>query len=864
MEKRASHLRNGQEIIDDARREGHEIQIGNQDLPIAEFAGEIADSITHNVFTIIKSETGSGKTTQTPQIIFAMGKQVEHTQPRRSAAHEAAKRIQEELAQAIPNLPPQTVAVHTGEECTVAPHTQATVFTDGMLLAVGYNATVNRLEEAKPDSVTIIDEVHEWNKNQEVLLGLLMKQAKTDPEMRVVLASATPNMEQLVDRIVEVTGINPHVIEVPGRTYPIEYIERPELTSVSATLELMKPGAGIMVFKQGIGEINDTIHDIERLMPAAMRGKVKFFKYHSTIPSAQLSDACSFDQGEDMIKIVVGTNAMESSLTIDHIRYVVDDGVAREVMTDKRGFEGLYSVPISQDRCKQRAGRAGRVCPGVAILTRADAKTPFVPFDERPEHDVAEIHRLDLKNEVLELAVLGIDLLDFDLINQVGRLPIIRAKESLAILGALDDRGLITEIGVEMNKYPVRASLKRTVVEATKYSKDIQVMIAAMAAAADAGGLPLYGRFASRDWKELSSESSSDLLRQLDLFIEVRGMSKFEQQRIGINPKNVGKAQETYEKILHQLGIEDDGLAHPNEFQREEMIKCIYAGHVEHIFQRMGRNTFRMLEDTESTTYKLSDRSVVDPRHPRLVVGVPYIIERTRNGKKEAIPIIESVTEVPSIEVLGDAAVKLATWSEQELLWKGGRAFLKTEQSIRGIKTGVMHEAMSNEEDAALRTRDLITYVLEHPGPAQLRLRAIKKELELLNRRAHDSITLMTQKGLLEYLQMAADSAGVLDAHYLDVELDLIMQANAISKYTYVSREEEARILRDAPTEIIVNDQLFEVEYSNGHAEIVHWRPEQLASITQDVYLADRRRVRFVYKGKYKLTATELRAELGM
>lgn len=861
MERNATRAKNGSEIIEAARRDGHEVIIGNQDLPIAEYLPVVAESIKSNVFTILIGETGSGKTTQTPQVIFSMGLETEHTQPRRSVAHEAAKRIQEELASRIPHLAPETAAVHTGEECTVTPATQITEFTDGMLLAKGYNPSTNRLERAKQNVVSIIDEVHEWNKNQEVLIGLLMQEALTNSDLRVVLMSATLDKDFLVQRIEALTHIQPNVIEVPGRTYPVEYIERPDLTSVSGTLEVMQPGTGIMVFKEGIGEIKDTIYEIKQSMPAHLRGKAEFFVYHSTIPSSKLSEACHFDPGTDKIKIVVGTNAMESGLTVDHITHVIDDGKARQVMVDKRGFEGLYSVDISQHRSTQRAGRAGRVCPGIAYLVRPDKQSPFVSFNDRPEHDVAEILRLDLKNEVLELAALGIDLLDFDMVNQVERLPIIRAKESLAILGALDDDGRITDIGLEMNKYPVRASLKRSIVESRKYSTDVQAMIAAMAAAVDAGGLPLHGRFASRDWKELSDESSSDLLRQLDLFVAVQSMSKYEQQHIGINPKNVAKAQETYEKILHQLGLHHSPLAYPNELQREEMIGCIYAGHVEHIFQRVGRTTFRLLQDTEPTIYKLSDRSVVDPRHPKLVVGSPYIIERTRHGKKEAIPIIEAVTEVPSISILGEAAVHMTDWTNEEVVWRGGRVFLKTEQHIRGMSTGVSVESMGDESDVLRRSRELTEYVLENPGPGQLHLRGIKKELERLNRLSIDVIKVMTQEDLLEFIAQAVARVSVPDAHHIDNELMLIAQEQNISLYTYIDQSEAKRILENSPSEIIVGDEIVDVVYSNGKPFVTHYNPRSIMQLTEDVRLPDGRNVRFEYK-KNKWNALDLKYEL--
>ena len=863
MHDRKRPVKNGQEIIGDARDRGHEVNIGNQDLPTYPFMGEIAASIRDNVFTVLLGETGSGKTTQAPQVAFSIGKTVDHTQPRRSTAHEAALRIQEELASSIPDLHGQTVAVHTAEECTVSDETQITIMTDGMLLAVGYNPKSNRLDRSIDGNVTILDEVHEGNKNMELLLGLIMKEAKTNPGLRVVLMTATPNKDFMISRIEEITGIAPNVIEVPGRTYPVERIERPELNSVEATLEYLEPGEGYLVFKAGIGEIKDTIKEIKAGLPKRFVGKVDFFIYHSTISSRELSVACHYEPVDGRIKVVVGTNAMESGLSIKGIKYVIDDGTAREVSLNERGHEGLYLVPISQDRCLQRAGRAGRFSPGKYILTRADANTPFISLADRPKHDTPEILRLDLKNEVLTLAALGIDFGSFEIINQDDNLAgeIRRAKESLAIIGALDSDGKITEIGLEMNKYPVRATLKRTIVESKKYSQDIQIMIAALAAAVESGGLPMYGRYSSNEWKEIGDESSSDLLRQLDLFIATRQLSPSEQNKIGINPKNVKKARETYEKILHQLGIKDTDLSYPNELQREEMIRCIYAGHVEYIFQKFGRNLFRLLDDTDAVVYRLSDRSVVDPRHSQMVVGLPRVVERVKRGKTEQRSIIESVTVVPAIEQLGEAAVNMAAWSPEEVVWRNGRVFKITEQSIRGVRTGQQRETMGDKTDVIGKHRELVAYVLEHPGPAQQILRAIKKELERLNHLSKDGVTRVTQDALLEFIDMAIKNSTIPDAHHVDNELMLIIQQNEITLNTYVSAIELNRIIENAPDEIKVGAQVLTVEYRNGVPKVKRYDPSFILSLQEDVCLPDGRNVRFVYE-KRELRAMDLKKAL--
>lgn len=862
MERRTTHRMTGPDYIEAARARGHEVNIGNPELPIAPYLPEIVESVRDNTFTILIGETGSGKTTQVPQALFAAGYQIDQTQPQRGSAHETAIRIGQELTASIPGLPESTVAIRTGEESTLTPASQIVMHTEGMLLQVDYNQSRNSLTTPKPNSVTIIDEAHKWNVETEMLVALLMQEAKTNPDLRVVLMSATLNKTLLAHRIEAITGMQPNVIEVPGRTYPVERFERPDMTSVSMTLELAKPGTGGLVFKRGLGPILDTMRQIEQGIDPKLRSKLRMFAAHSSIPVAQLSEAYNYEPAPDEIKIIVGTNAMETGLTINGITYVVDDGQANQVHTDKRGYEGLFITTIAQSQSNQRSGRAGRLGPGEVYMVRADDRSTYVPYDDRPEFEIPAVQRLDLRRVVLHLASIGVDMAKLPLINSVDQLSIIRARDSLSIVGAIDDDDRITDIGLQMDQFPVRTQLQRAIVESKRYDADIQMLVAAMAAAVDQSGLQQVGRFATSSWKSLSNESSSDLLRQLDMFIACQNLAPYEQHKLGISAKSVGRARETYDKILYRLGIEPKELVIPNESQHEALISCIYAGYVEYIFRRVGRTTFKLLDDSEPTDYKISDRSVVDPRSAKLVIGTPYVIQTMRQGKPELKHIIEAVTELPSIGSLGEAAVHLAKWSDERLVWKGGRAFERTDQNIRGVRTGVSHERMSGIEDLEYRLNEFVNYALDHPGNTQLRLRALKKELEALNHLAQDDIKPMTQDQYRALLYEAARRLDTLDTHYLEAELELIIQERGISRATFISDADVDQIHKNAPSVIERGGMRFEVEYRNGFPKIKHWQPEQIAQLHGPVTLPDDgRTVRFFYN-KREYTLEDLKIEL--
>lgn len=861
LEKYRKNRITGPEYISRARAEGHDVAIGNLDLPVAQHFAEIRESLRNHQVLVLVSETGSGKSTQVPQLAYELGYTVDQTQPTRSSAHELGRRIGQELRDSIPGLPSGIVGTHTGVECTVQPETDIKVMTAGTWLAVNYNSETNRLKQPPRPHLVMHDEVHLMGVETEIAIALSLAELRRNPDLRLVLSTATPNIEAFTTRIEEITGIVPDVVEIPGRQFKIDIEERPDLTPVTAINEYSEDGYATLVFQRGLGEIKDTIRAIKRTLPHDH--KVKIFAAHSSLPHAQNSAAFNYQPAPDEKKIVVGTNILETGLTVAGTKYIVDDGTARRKTLNKHGYTELVIADISQSSADQRAGRAGRLCNGVAVRVKPEGRYSFVSYEEREKHETPEILRSDLRDVVLELAVIGIDLADFATITNLSPLSIIRAKESLRIVGALDDDGCVTPIGIEMNKYPVRPMLQRAIVESQRHDQTIQRYVSAMAAAVESGGLPMHTRYASKGWRDVSDEAASDLLCQLDLFIHARGLPAKEQIGLGLDPRNIEEAERAYGKCLYHLDVDDHGLVPPTEAQRQVIIECIYTGYVENVFRRIGRDAYRMVEGPEDIIYSLSDRSVVDERVADMVVGMPYAIERTRRGKQVKVHVIESVTHVPTINALGVAAARLAIWSEEQVAWRNGRAFVHTDQSIRGISTGKRNEHMGDEQDMETYRQAVLNQVLAEPGQAQLQLRLIKKELEALAHLSHDKIPRMTQEELIELVQEAITRTDVMDTHHVDNSLMLLMQEYDLSIRSYVSEADERFIRDNAPSELHVAGQILPVEYRNGVPKIKHPPEELILSLTQNVYLPDGREVRFVH-GKREYGALDLKQLLSV
>ena len=405
----------------------------NQDLPVYEKRDEIKYAIQNNQVTIICGETGSGKTTQIPQICLELGRGVAgligHTQPRRLAARSVAGRIAEELRSEIG----QAVGYKVRFNDKTAPHSYIKLMTDGILLA----ETQTDRFLANYDTI-IIDEAHERSLNIDFLLGFLKQLLPKRPDLKVIITSATIDAERFSQHF-----NNAPVIEVSGRTYPVEVLYRPlnqkdedeaeiELADaiVDAVDELARLGQGdVLVFLSGEREIREAA---EALRKSSLRKNDDILPLFARL-SAQEQHKIFHPTG-DKRRIILETNVAETSLTVPRIKYVVDTGLARVKRYSARAkVEQLHVEKISQAACKQRSGRCGRISAGVCIRLFSEED-----FNQRPEFTDPEILRSNLSGVILRLMSLGFgDMETFPLLDMPEQRYINDGYQVLLELGAI-------------------------------------------------------------------------------------------------------------------------------------------------------------------------------------------------------------------------------------------------------------------------------------------------------------------------------------------------------------------------------------------------------------------------------------------
>ena len=405
----------------------------NQDLPVYEKRDEIKYAIQNNQVTIICGETGSGKTTQIPQICLELGRGVAgligHTQPRRLAARSVAGRIAEELRSEIG----QAVGYKVRFNDKTAPHSYIKLMTDGILLA----ETQTDRFLANYDMI-IIDEAHERSLNIDFLLGFLKQLLPKRPDLKVIITSATIDAERFSQHF-----NNAPVIEVSGWTYPVEVLYRPlnqkdedeaeiELADaiVDAVDELARLGQGdVLVFLSGEREIREAA---EALRKSSLRKNDDILPLFARL-SAQEQHKIFHPTG-DKRRIILATNVAETSLTVPRIKYVVDTGLARVKRYSARAkVEQLHVEKISQAACKQRSGRCGRISAGVCIRLFSEED-----FNQRPEFTDPEILRSNLSGVILRLMSLGFgDMETFPLLDMPEQRYINDGYQVLLELGAI-------------------------------------------------------------------------------------------------------------------------------------------------------------------------------------------------------------------------------------------------------------------------------------------------------------------------------------------------------------------------------------------------------------------------------------------
>ncbi|MFD8173677.1 ATP-dependent RNA helicase HrpA [Streptomyces sp. NPDC048405] len=498
-----------------------------EQLPVSQKKDEIAAAIRDHQVVIVAGETGSGKTTQIPKICVELGRGVRgmigHTQPRRIAARTVAERVADELDTPLG----ETVGWKVRFTDQVNPQsTFIKLMTDGILLA-----EIQTDRELRAYDTIIIDEAHERSLNIDFLLGYLAQLLPKRPDLKVVITSATIDPERFSRHF----GDAP-IIEVSGRTYPVEVRYRPlleedgddadrdQITAITdAVEELMGEGKGdILVFLSGEREIRDTADALEK----------KKYRFTEILPLyARLSHAEQhrvFQQHTGR-RIVLATNVAETSLTVPGIKYVIDPGFARiSRYSHRTKVQRLPIEPVSQASANQRKGRCGRTSDGICIRLYSEDD-----FNARPEFTDAEILRTNLASVILQMTAAGLgDIEKFPFIDPPDHRNIRDGVQLLQELGALDPaqkdvRKRLTDTGRKLAQLPVDPRLARMVLEADKNGCVREVMvIAAALSIQDPRERPAEKQAQADQQHARFKDETSDFLAFLNLWRYVREQQK--------------------------------------------------------------------------------------------------------------------------------------------------------------------------------------------------------------------------------------------------------------------------------------------------------------------------------------------------
>ena len=445
------------------------------ELPVSRRREDIAAALRDNQVVVVAGETGSGKTTQLPKIALELGRGVRgrigHTQPRRIAARSVAERIAEELETPLGEV--------VGFKMRFADHvsdaTLVKLMTDGVLLAeIGHDRMLRQYD------TIILDEAHERSLNIDFLLGYLAQLLPRRPDLKLVITSATIDVERVAAHF---SGAP--VVEVSGRTYPVEVRYRPVVDPdnpdadpdrdqvsaiVDAVDELVAEGPGdVLVFLAGEREIRDTADALaERDLP-----RTEILQLYSRLSAADQHKVFAPHAGR---RVVLATNVAETSLTVPGIRYVVDPGTARiSRYSHRTKVQRLPIEPVSQASARQRSGRCGRLGPGVAIRLYTEED-----FESRPEFTDPEILRTNLASVLLQMAALDLgDVADFPFVDPPDRRAVADGIALLEELHALDGQGRLTDTGRALAALPLDPRMARMVVEANERGVLDEVLVIA-------------------------------------------------------------------------------------------------------------------------------------------------------------------------------------------------------------------------------------------------------------------------------------------------------------------------------------------------------------------------------------------------
>jgi ATP-dependent helicase HrpA len=664
------------------------------DLPVSERRDEIAKAIQENQVVVVAGETGSGKTTQLPKICLELGRGIRgtigHTQPRRLAARTVAQRIADELHTPLGDAVGYTVRFTD----QASDRTLVKLMTDGILLA-----EMQRDRRLLRYDTLILDEAHERSLNIDFLLGYLRELLPRRPDLKVIVTSATIEPERFAAHF---SGAP--IVEVSGRTYPVEIRYRPLEVTVPSTndddpddpdhevvrtelrdpteaivdaiaeLESEPPG-DVLVFLSGEREIRDTADALRGLLR-----NTEVLPLYARLPTAEQQRVFAPHTGR---RIILATNVAETSLTVPGIRYVVDPGTARISRYSRRTkVQRLPIEPISQASAAQRAGRSGRTAPGVCIRLYSEED-----FESRPRYTDPEILRTNLAAVILQMAALNLgDIEAFPFLDPPEKRSIRDGVQLLQELGAFDQHGAITDLGRRLAQLPLDPRIGRMILAADAEGcvREVLVLAAALSIP-DPRERPSDREEAARQKHARFADEHSDFISFLNLW---RYLGEQRKERSGSSFRRMCR-----EEFLHYLRIRewqdltgqlrsiarDMGIresSDPEPADAASVHAALTAGLLSHVGLREGET--REYAGARNSKFVLAPGSVLSKRPPRWIV-VADLVETSRLYGRIAARI-----EPETLERVGEHLVQ-RTYSEPHWDAKRGAVMAFERVTLYGL-----------------------------------------------------------------------------------------------------------------------------------------------------------------------------------
>jgi ATP-dependent RNA helicase HrpA len=667
------------------------------ELPITARRDELLAAIRDHQVVVVAGETGSGKSTQLPKMCLELGRGVGgligHTQPRRVAARTIAERIASELgttiggtvSRASPRASERSglVAYSVRFDDRVGEGTLLRVMTDGILLA-----ELGRDRELRRYDTLIIDEAHERSLNIDFILGYLRQLLPRRPDLKVIVTSATIDTARFARHFAR-SGVDAPVVEVSGRTHPVEVRYRPyddhgdQVQAISDAVDELAGLGDTLVFLSGEREIHDTAdHLRRRQLP-----DTEVLPLYARLSAPEQHRIFEPHRGR---RIVLSTNVAETSITVPGVRTVIDAGTARISRYSRRlKVQRLPIEPVSKASADQRAGRCGRVAPGVCIRLYGEDD-----FDARPPFTEPEILRTNLASVILQMTAIGLgDVASFPFVEPPDHASIRDGYLLLEELAAIEEadaagRRRLTPLGRKMARLPVDPRLGRMILESERNGCVREVIvIAAALSIRDPRERPEDQIDAANAAHKRFDVGGSDLLSIVALWdhlrAQQRALSGNQFRRLCraefVNHLRVREWQDLFSqlrRVAGDLGIRaghdpppSDGIDGGRVADRVH--QAVLAGLLSHIGMR-DRDS-RELKGARGSAFTIARGSVLARRPPRWVMAAE-LVETDRLWARRVAAI-----EPAWAERLGEHLVRR---SYGEARWEAERAAAVTTETV--------------------------------------------------------------------------------------------------------------------------------------------------------------------------------------